>query len=90
MKVGELRHLLKDLPDSADVCALIWLKESFDYEPDDESILTYAGWESVCREFDAWDSAGEVVGEWIADAVSDRAVPNEPTSNVVDLDSYRG
>lgn len=89
MKVGELRHLISHMLDEDDVCVLIWQKEAFDYEDDDEVTLTTEAWEEVCGEFDRWDNAGESVGEWIADAVAEKAVPNEPKSNVIQISDYR-
>jgi hypothetical protein len=74
MKVSRLIKLLQEQnkPDD-EILVVWWEKHNFDYTDDDELILTDEAWLKVSNEFDSWDNAGEQIGEWIADAVSDNA-----------------
>lgn len=78
MKVSELINTLLEhnKPDD-EIIVLWWEKRNFDYEEYDELVLTDEAWRKVSEEFDTWDNAGESVGEWIADAVSEHAEINK-------------
>ncbi len=78
MKVSELIKILQEQnkPDD-EILVLWWEKHNFDYAQDDEMKLTDEAWLEISNEFNEWDSAGEEIGEWIADAVSEKAVPND-------------
>jgi len=77
MKVSQLIKILQEnnKPDD-EIIVLWWEKQNFDYTDDDELVLTDEAWRKVSEEFDTWDNAGESVGEWIADAVSEHAEIN--------------
>jgi hypothetical protein len=74
MKVSELIKVLQEQnkPDE-EILVLWWEKHNFDYAEDDEMKLTDEAWLKISKEFDEWDSVGEEIGEWIADAVSQYA-----------------
>lgn len=77
MKVSELINtLLENNKPDDEIIVLWWEKRNFDYEEYDELVLTDEAWRKVSEEFDTWDNAGQEVGEWIADAVSDHAEIN--------------
>ena len=77
MKVSQLIQILQEQnkPDD-EVIVLWWEKSSFDYTEDDELKLTDEAWAKISNEFNEWDSAGNEIGEWIADAVSEHAELN--------------
>ncbi len=77
MKVSRLIEILQEQnkPDD-EILVLWWEKHHFDYTDDDELKLTDEAWLKISHEFDSWDNAGESVGEWIADAVSEHAEDN--------------
>ena len=72
MKVSELIRQLNQLNPNDDICALYWEKPSYDYDDDDENVLTTEAWAEICHEFDEWDDAGVELSEWIADAVIEK------------------
>lgn len=73
MKVSELiNQLIKIQPDE-DICVLYWEKPSYDYDSDDENVLTKEAWAEICTEFDNWEDAGVELSEWIADAVIEKS-----------------
>ncbi len=76
MKVKHLLERISNLKTDDDICVLFWTKEDYDYDPDDEVTLTNEAWTETCTEFDEWTSAGLFPGEWIADAVSEKASSN--------------
>ena len=73
MKVSKLIKILEGHNHDDEIIVLWWEKQNFDYTDDDELTLTDGAWLKVSSEFDSWDSAGQSVGEWIADAVSEHA-----------------
>lgn len=74
MKVSRLIELLQTQNKPEDeVLVLWWEKRNFDYSDDDELKLTDEAWLKISSEFDSWGGAGQDVGEWIADAVSEHA-----------------
>ncbi len=77
MKVSKLIQVLQETtkPDD-EILVLWWEKHNFDYNDDDELVLTDEAWLKISQEFNEWDEAGESVGEWIADAVSEHAELN--------------
>lgn len=76
MKVKDLLKIMSELNPEDDICALWWEKPNYEYDPDDELVLTDEAWVEICKEFDAWDNAGLDVSEWIADAVIEKAEIN--------------
>lgn len=52
MKVKELLEQLMKLDPEDNVCALLYDKSKFDFPADDELMLTDAGWEQLCKDFD--------------------------------------
>lgn len=73
MKVSELLKQLGELNPNDDICALYWEKPSYDYDDDDENVLTAEAWAEICTEFDDWEDAGTELSEWIADAVIEKS-----------------
>jgi hypothetical protein len=69
MKVSQLINQLNKVNPDDDICALWWEKPSYDYDSDDENVLTKEAWTEICTEFDKWENAGTELSEWIADAV---------------------
>jgi hypothetical protein len=74
MKVSRLIEILQEQnkPDD-EILVIWWEKHNFDYSDDDELVLTDEAWMEISNEFDQWDEAGYQIGEWIADAVSEKA-----------------
>lgn len=77
MKISELIEALqeKNNPDE-EILVIWWEKRNFDYSDDDELKLTDEAWLKVSKEFDVWSEAGQDIGEWITDAVSEHAEIN--------------
>ena len=73
MKVKDLQTMLSKLDPEEPICAIVWDKSSFDYDPDDEVELTDAGWEKICEEFekqpffDIWESISMAASEYAVD-----------------------
>lgn len=58
MRVKDLlEHLSKMNPDDH-ICAIVYDKAQFDFPDEDELILTDAGWEKICNEFDEVEVSG--------------------------------
>lgn len=74
MKVSRLIEVLQEQnkPDD-EILVVWWEKHNFDYSDDDELVLTDEAWLEISDEFDQWGDAGYQIGEWIADAVSEKA-----------------
>lgn len=73
MKVADLVRQIKLLNPDDDICVLYWEKPSYDYDSDDENVLTKEAWAEICKEFDDWEDAGTELSEWIADAVIEKS-----------------
>jgi hypothetical protein len=73
VKVSELLKQLGELNPNDDICVLYWEKPSYDYDDDDENVLTAEAWAEICAEFDDWEDAGTELSEWIADAVIEKS-----------------
>lgn len=73
MRVKTLLEMLSRYAPEDNLCVLFWDKDCFDYPSDDETELTAQAWDEICDEFDEWADAGQDVGEWIADAVAEKA-----------------
>jgi hypothetical protein len=71
MQVQTLIEALQKLDKDAEICALIYTKDQFDYDPDDEVELTTEDWNKLCQEFDETPFAD--IWESIAMGVSDYA-----------------
>lgn len=71
MKVKALIEQLSKLDPEDDICALYWTKDLFDYEMEDEYILTKEVWAKIVNQFDGEEFS--TVGEWIADGVIEYA-----------------
>lgn len=52
MKVKELIDQLNQLNPDDSVCALVYTKSEFDFDDDDELVLTDEAWNKLCDEFD--------------------------------------
>lgn len=78
MKVSQLINTLleSNKPDD-EIIVLWWEKRNFDYDENDELVLTDDAWRKVASEFDTWDNAGQDIGEWLADAVTEHAEINK-------------
>ena len=57
MKVSALLKQLNDLNPNDEICALYWIKESYDYSDVEEEEVTLEAWAQICKEFDEWDDA---------------------------------
>lgn len=78
MKVSQLINtLLENNKPDDEIIVLWWEKRNFDYNDDDELVLTDEAWRKVSDEFDTWDNAGQDIGEWLADAVTEHAEINK-------------
>lgn len=77
MKVSELISLLqKDNQPDDEIIVLWWGKRDFDYDEEDEMVLTDSAWAEIAKEFDEWDNADAQVVDWINDAVVEKAEIN--------------
>jgi hypothetical protein len=52
MKVSELKEMLKEMKDDDDVFVLLFDKESFDFDPDDEMWLPAEKWATIVAELE--------------------------------------
>lgn len=78
MKVSQLINtLLENNKPDDEIIVLWWEKRNFDYDENDELVLTDEAWRKVSDEFDTWDNAGQDIGEWLADAVTEHAEINK-------------
>lgn len=71
MKVRTLIEALQKMDPEDHICALVYDKMMFDFDGDDEMVLTNDGWEKVCNEFDELPFSD--IWESIHDAVLDHA-----------------
>lgn len=71
MKVKTLMEQISQLDPDDDICVLYYTKDLFDYEMEDEYILTQEVWQKIVKQFDGEEFA--TVGEWIADGVIEYA-----------------
>jgi len=75
MKIRDIIQWLSELDQNADVCALVYTKQEFDYDDDDDVVLTDEAWAEICQGFDD-QPFGDIVNS-ISMAVSDLAVDKE-------------
>jgi hypothetical protein len=52
MKVSDLKEMLKEMKDDDDVFVLLFDKESFDFDPDDEMWLPPEKWATLVAELE--------------------------------------
>jgi len=52
MKISELKEMLKEMKDDDDVFVLLFDKESFDFDPDDEMWLPAEKWAMLVAELE--------------------------------------
>jgi hypothetical protein len=52
MKISELKEMLKEMKDDDDVFVLLFDKESFDFDPDDEMWLPAEKWAMIVAELE--------------------------------------
>lgn len=71
MQVKTLIEALQKMDPESHICALIYDKKMFDYDEDDDVMLTDAAWEKLCGEFD--EQPFSDIWESIADGVSEYA-----------------
>ena len=57
------------------ICALLYDKSLFDYDEDDEVMLTDAAWNKLCDEFD--ENPFNDIWEFISDSVCDYSETKE-------------
>lgn len=74
MKVKDLLEILQKMDSEADICALIYDKTLFDFEEDDDVILTDAGWAEICNHFDEqpFDDIVQSISEAVYEFAEDR------------------
>lgn len=75
MKVRTLIEALQKMNPEEEICVLLYSKDQFDYDPDDEVELTTEGWDKICHEFD--EMPFNDIWESIADAVCGEAQEKE-------------
>lgn len=76
MKARQAVDILQNLNPDDEVIMLLWTKETFDYDEDDDSVLTDEAWKKVVSEFEeqgGLDSGDQQISEAISDAVSEYA-----------------
>lgn len=69
MKVQTLVEALQKMNPEEEICALLYTKSMFDYDPEDEVELTTEAWEKICHDFDEAPFAD--IWESISMAVTD-------------------
>jgi len=52
MKISELKEIIKEMKDDEDVFVLLFDKESFDFDPDDEMWLPPEKWAMIVAELE--------------------------------------
>lgn len=75
MKVRTLIEALQKMNPEEEICVLLYSKDQFDYDPDDEVELTTEGWDKICQDFD--EMPFNEIWESIAMAVCDEAQEKE-------------
>lgn len=75
MQVKTLIEALQKMNPEEEICALLYTKQMFDYDPDDEVELTTEAWNKICQDFD--EVPFKDIWESIAMAVSDEAQDKE-------------
>lgn len=76
MKARQAVDILQNINPDDEVIMLLWTKETFDYDEDDDSVLTDEAWKKVVSEFEeqgGLDSGDQQISEAISDAVSEYA-----------------
>jgi hypothetical protein len=74
MKVNELMKLLSDRNPEEEICALIWTKEHFDFQEDDDLYLPSESWIQTVKDFEGSTSIFSSIDEWLSDTVIDYSV----------------
>jgi hypothetical protein len=76
MKARDLVNQLQKYDPDEEVIALVWYKDTFDYEPTDEVALTDEAWSKVVEEMEehgGLDSNDEAISNMISESVSQHA-----------------
>ena len=71
MKVQTLMEALQKMNPEEEICVLLYSKDQFDYDPEDEVELTTEAWNKICQDFD--EAPFGDIWESLASAVSDEA-----------------
>jgi len=74
MKVNELIKLLSDRNPEEEICALVWTKEHFDFQEDDDLYLPNESWIQTVKDFERATSIFSSIDEWLSDTVIDYSV----------------
>lgn len=76
MEARQAVDILQNLNPDDEVIMLLWTKETFDYDENDDFVLTDEAWKKVVSEFEeqgGLDSGDQQISEAISDAVSEYA-----------------
>ena len=77
MKVSELAKILSYKNPEEEICALIWTKEHFDFQEDDDLYLSDESWSKVVKQFEQTPSIISSIDEWLSDSALDYSVIKE-------------
>lgn len=75
MKVQTLIEALQKMNPEEEICVLLYSKDMFDYDPEDEVELTTEAWNKICQDFDEvpfrdiWESLASAVSDETTDRV---------------------
>lgn len=71
MQIKTLIEALQKMNPEDEICVLLYSKDMFDYDADDEVELTTEAWNKICQDFD--EVPFNDIWESLASAVSDEA-----------------
>jgi hypothetical protein len=74
MKVSELTKLLADKNPEEEICVIVWTKEHFDFQEDDDLYLPEESWIQTVKDFENTPSIFSSIDEWLSDTVLDYSV----------------
>ena len=77
MKVKDLIAQLSEMNPEDNVCSLIITKEEFDYNDDDEVVLTREVWDKIVADYETGWSEYHNLYESLGMAVAELAVPKD-------------
>ena len=76
MKVRELQDALSKHDPEEEICVLIWTKEHFDFEEEDDLYLSDESWLKVVYEFEE-SAITSSIDEWLSDTALDHSIIKE-------------
>lgn len=75
MQVKTFIEALQKMDPEEEVCVLMYTKDMFDYDPEDEVELTLESWNKICQDFD--EVPFNDIWESISSTVCDEATEKE-------------